>query len=724
MNKGAVIAAAVPGVSFQSRRREPEVPWSRTDVAGFIGFESRVRDGGCTSRLTGGPPPVGHEFTVALAACYVQINGQRCRVPATADLVLSADPATIPLHDGENLIYAVVAGEADNGEVILVSVAGEVRPADRQAPPADSRIESRVQDLVRDGTTPSQLTGGPPPVGHEFRVDIAPFHIALGTKVVSVPGIQDLVVSAAADAMPLAPGQSLVYSLAVTWLAGLPGVVAVRGKPAATGRELPPTEAQVRYQLRQVVGGQPFVRFANLRFARQDNTIRLTVDRRDWLRLADVRLVRAGDAVRLTVIPRLPPSRCDDLQDFYLAFGPPQDDGTLLAQAVWAFFANGGRRVWITTVRRPHFEDAAGLAAALEEMIGQPGSSEAEATGLERLLLLDEVSIVDVPDLYARSVSAAPEVFNLPGTTAAAGFQDCRKMIPGLGEVAEGWANPGAPLYDDTQVWSCQTRMLRRLQGERWRVFLLLNVPLDYDAGSGQWRPPGPARAKEWRQAFLDLGEDPEQMSGAALYYPWVISRQGVTAPLEVLPPTAFVAGVMARRDLARGPQVAPANETLAGVVGLSYPVDDPTNGELYENPYNINVLRSFPGYGIQIWGARTFSPDIWLRYVSVRRTLSAIERRALAALQPLVFEPHTPMLWLQVTQQLLDILFPFFQGGSLRGSRPEEAFYVRCDASVNPPEEVAAGRLVVEVGVAIAAPAEFLIFRLSRQEGNVTVVE
>jgi phage tail sheath protein FI len=159
-------------------------------------------------------------------------------------------------------------------------------------------------------------------------------------------------------------------------------------------------------------------------------------------------------------------------------------------------------------------------------------------------------------------------------------------------------------------------------------------------------------------------------------------------------------------------------------VVGLSPQVDDAINAAIYETPLNINPLRAFPGLGIQLWGARTLSADRWLRYLPVRRCLSAIERRALVALRPLVFEPITPTLWFQITQALLGILVPIFNAGALRGETQEQAFYVRCDDTNNPPETVAAGQVLCEVGVAIAAPAEFIVFRVGRREATIDIVE
>jgi len=167
-------------------------------------------------------------------------------------------------------------------------------------------------------------------------------------------------------------------------------------------------------------------------------------------------------------------------------------------------------------------------------------------------------------------------------------------------------------------------------------------------------------------------------------------------------------------------------------VVGLTESFGDVIHGALYDpdpDPNGfpvpaVNVLRAFPGYGIQVWGARTLSTESSLRFVAVRRTLTAIELRMKAALDPLVFEPNAPLLWLHVTHAAFGVLIPLFESGALLGARPEEAFTVRCDARNNPPEALARGELLVEVGVAIAAPAEFLIFRIGRREGVVEVLE
>jgi hypothetical protein len=401
----------------------------------------------------------------------------------------------------------------------------------------------------------------------------------------------------------------------------------------------------------------------------------------------------------------------------------------------------------VVTVRRPSLYDARELARARADFVGVDGASEREATGLERLLRVPEVTIVDVPDLYARRVDRTRRTVPLPPRDVEACFIPCRDRLGPAGTATAHDRVPAweplftsAPIYaggPTNEVFETQRAYVARCVRERWRAFVCLSVPLVPDGGTGPAVPPRAPDAAAWVRQFDRLVKregfaTTDAMACAALYWPWVLVQETVGGETFEVPPSAYAAGVIARRDLARGPHVSPANETLRQVVGLSAALDDAAHGPLHEPDTDasglavpsVNVLRAFPGYGIQVWGARTLSTEAFLRFIAVRRTLTAIELRMLAALELLVFEPHTPLLWLQVTQAALGVLLPVFESGGLRGERPEEAFYVRCDASVNPPECVADGRLVVEVGVAIAAPAEFIVFRVGRRDGVVEVLE
>jgi phage tail sheath protein FI len=586
----------------------------------------------------------------------------------------------------------------------------EPRPRAQPRPLARTDVVgfTGLEPRVRDGTTATRLTGDPPQ-GHAFRVDVVSFQLPperLRGVRATVPAVTDLVLSQDDAAIPITAGGSIAYALAAVLAAdGRVELVVVAGSASPDARSAVPT----------------------------DDAIAATVaDGRLWLRIADIEVRRSADGARVfpVIVPRLPPTRCNDWNDFVLQLGglPAVDDGLLLARAVRAYFANGGARCHVTTVRRPVSDDADGLRAALDDMVGVAGASEAEATGLERLLRIFEVAIIDAPDLYARRRDPERRTLTLPPRDVDACFRRCDDDFGVLGGVqvgvgAAGTAQPLPPLLADADVLSAQRAMLVRVAPERWRVLLLLTAPVALDPATGMFGGPDAERAMAWRRQLDGAVEDPAA-SSAAFYHPWVLAQDTVGAPVYELPPTPFAAGVLARRDLARGPHVAAANERLVGVVGLSPPVDDVVNAAIYATPLHLNPLRAMPGAGVQVWGARTLSADAWLRYLPVRRCLSAIERRALAALRPLVFEPNTPALWFQIAQAMFGILLPIFNAGALRGETAEQAFYVRCDETNNPPDTVAAGRVLCEVGVAIAAPTEFIVFRVGRREAVIEVLE
>jgi hypothetical protein len=723
-------ALTVPGIFFEPKPREPELPFVRTDVAGFIGFEPRVRDGTTESQFTG-DPPVGHRFQVDVAAFTIEVDDFRLDVQAQTDYVLSENPASTLLASGQNVVFGLAGVQSG---VRLLAVSGEIANAPPSKPPARNQIEAavraalgpdlafeRIADVqiarvansatvslrspgsrphVRNGSDPCAFTGGPPPTGHSFHVDIESFELSIAGSQLTVPQIKNFELSFNSASTLLAPGQSVTFGLA-----------AVRTEP-----DLVSTQGQI-----QTTTGVPAS-------APSDDDLDAAVEDafgpgHDWRRIADIEYIRAGSQIRVNVRPALPPVRCDDLRDYSRRLGTPVEDGTFLGHAVQAFFANGGGRCWVATVQRPKFDDDAGLELARQEMVGVAGSPEEEATGLERLLLINDVSVVDVPDLYARHAAINTQTIQLPPTEASACFQRCDRPIFGQATTASRTLELLEPLYTDDQVFETQRDMLIRIVPERWRALLLLTPPLQLDPRDGKFHGPTVDKAVSWRDQFFGLAEDNE-LSCSALYFPWVLSQEKTGDPVFELPPTPFVAGVIARRDLARGAHVSPANETVRAVVGLTRELNDDVHGDLYAPPRNINVLRAFPGFGIQVWGARTLSNDLYLRYLAVRRCLSAIERRVTAALDDVVFEPNTPLLWLRVTQIVFQVLQPIFESGALRGDTTEQAFVVRCDLSNNPPEAVEQGQMLVEVGVAIAAQAEFIIFRVGRKEGVVEVLE
>lgn len=210
----------------------------------------------------------------------------------------------------------------------------------------------------------------------------------------------------------------------------------------------------------------------------------------------------------------------------------------------------------------------------------------------------------------------------------------------------------------------------------------------------------------------------------AALYFPWI----GITNPFAAgqifVPPSAHIAGVYANNDTNFGVFKAPANEDITSALSLAATVTDDEQGPLNEE--GINIIRSFPNQGIKIWGARTIAPpDVtaW-RFVNVRRLVTFIEKSIQEGTRFAVFEPNNLTLWQQIKRMVTDFLTGQWTDGALFGATPEQAFRVRVDETLNPPETRALGQLIVEVTVVPTTPAEFIIFRVIQDITGSTLKE
>ena len=221
-----------------------------------------------------------------------------------------------------------------------------------------------------------------------------------------------------------------------------------------------------------------------------------------------------------------------------------------------------------------------------------------------------------------------------------------------------------------------------------------------------------PQEIKDWRMNIAGYDS-----SYAALYYPWIQVDDPITNRPIYVPPSGHMAGVWARNDNTRGVHKAPANEVVLGATGLAY---NTTKGEQDTlNPVGVNCIRAFPGRGIRVWGARTLTSDPAWRYINVRRLFNFVEKSIEGGTQWVVFEPNDMMLWARVRRDVGAFLTTVWSDGALFGASPGQAFYVKCDAELNPPESRDMGRLIIEIGLAPVKPAEFVIFRISQWAGG-----
>ena len=187
-----------------------------------------------------------------------------------------------------------------------------------------------------------------------------------------------------------------------------------------------------------------------------------------------------------------------------------------------------------------------------------------------------------------------------------------------------------------------------------------------------------------------------------------------------ILPPAAAVAGVYATVDRTRGVWKSPANESLASIRSLTVAIDQDLNDLMNVDATgkSINALRAFAGKGLLVWGARTLAGnDNEWRYVPVRRFFNMVEESCKKATEPFVFEPNAAPTWVKVKAMIENFLIVQWRVGALAGAKPEDAFYVRVGlGSTMTAQDILEGRMIVEIGMAVVRPAEFIILRFSHK--------
>lgn len=196
--------------------------------------------------------------------------------------------------------------------------------------------------------------------------------------------------------------------------------------------------------------------------------------------------------------------------------------------------------------------------------------------------------------------------------------------------------------------------------------------------------------------------------------------KRAIAAKGIVIPSSGAVVGVYAATDANRGVWKAPANVSLANVVRPTIKVDNQTQESLNVHPTgkSINIIRSFTGKGVLIWGARTLAGnDNEWRYVPVRRLFNTAEESIKKATEFVVFEPNDANTWLRTRTMIENYLTGLWRQGALAGAKPSDAFFVNVGlGETMTSQDILEGRMIVEIGLAAVRPAEFIIIRFSHK--------
>jgi len=361
------------------------------------------------------------------------------------------------------------------------------------------------------------------------------------------------------------------------------------------------------------------------------------------------------------------PRACNNWLEFVKYYFPEGSPPNTLAYAVHGFFSNGGSRCYVVN-------------------LGKGGSVAGDArkgTGIYALDAYDEPSMVLAPG--ATQIADYAALSDFAKTHGQIAILDAPARVDDVKDLTEVATVESAP-----------------------------------SGGADE-----PASPKPRGSATKSKSRGAPRSNDAAMYYPWLViqspfgekTKEGLPLTVEV-PPSAHMAGIYALNDMQRGVHAAPANRAIqGGVVGLTKRVTPPEHGVL--NDAGINVIRYFLKGGIKVWGARTLSVEPEFRYVNVRRFFNMLKPSLREGTSWVVFQPNDMTTRNSVAFNCREFLLRQYNARALVGATPAQAFFVKCDAENNPPEEVEVGRLIIDIGVAVSKPAEFIVFRVSQWRGG-----
>jgi uncharacterized protein len=238
----------------------------------------------------------------------------------------------------------------------------------------------------------------------------------------------------------------------------------------------------------------------------------------------------------------------------------------------------------------------------------------------------------------------------------------------------------------------------------------------EYQATQGNAAAEANSVHQAFRQRIYEVQQSLLQLSPR-----YVALRNLVKQQLNLLPPSAAMAGVYTAVDQSRGVWKAPANVSLHAVlspaVNLSHEEQEDLN--VTTAGKSVNAIRSFIGEGTLVWGARTLDGNSldW-RYINVRRTMIMIEESLRLACKAYVFEPNVENTWVTMKSMVRNFLQGIWQRGGLAGNQPDDAFSVHIGLhETMTAEDVLEGLLRITVLVALTRPAEFIEITFQQQQ-------
>lgn len=378
----------------------------------------------------------------------------------------------------------------------------------------------------------------------------------------------------------------------------------------------------------------------------------------------------------------------------------------LLWYAIDHYFRNGGGRCYVVSIGK----SASGTEFNKEKFLG--GIKELEKADDPTLIIAPEASQLDNSGHGEICKEALSHAYNMKDRFAVLDAKmDGTKTSPSdiTSESAKNlrdslgtkYLDRGAAYYPDLI-----TTLSHRTETSEIDVYIKTRGAGTGAAGAGAAGDPTESKLNE-----LSTGTN-------NIHYNKILKL--LADQRVILPPSAAIAGAYVSVDRERGIWKAPANISLQAVVApvIQVTTQDQEGLNIDSTGKSINAIRNFPGSGTVVWGARTLdgNNNEW-KFIPVRRLFITVEESVKKATAFAVFEPNDISTWLKVKGMIDSYLYTLWERGALQGTKAEQAYFVNVGlGKTMTTDDILAGKLIVEIGLAAVRPAEFIILRFSHK--------
>jgi phage tail sheath protein FI len=176
----------------------------------------------------------------------------------------------------------------------------------------------------------------------------------------------------------------------------------------------------------------------------------------------------------------------------------------------------------------------------------------------------------------------------------------------------------------------------------------------------------------------------------------------------QIVPPSPYIAGLIARSDNENGFWWSPSNQEIYGIVGTARPVDftlgDANCRANFLNENEVTTIIRQEGY--RLWGNRSCSSDPKWAFLSVRRTADLINDSLLRAHMWAVDRNITRTYLDDVVESVNAYLAHLKALGAILGGQCYP------DPELNTPANIAQGKVYFDFDFTPPYPAERIVFR------------